>query len=163
LIRKEVKMLKKALFVVAAVAMLGAVANAGNDVSFKSHGFSWTKVYTPVEISGVNVKVKMDIGYWIKIPNGKKLEIKLGQDDIYTYSGNTDMTVMSNFALTLSSEITKTGTVDGKYTSWVSPADLGAGTNVTKVYAKLENADLSGTTVGNDVHVADIKIKVVPQ
>jgi hypothetical protein len=74
------------------------------------------------------------------------------------------MRVLSNFALTLSSTISKTGPVGGTFKTWVSPADLPVGDNTTTVYAKLEKADLSATTGGaTNVEVARIKIHVVPQ
>lgn len=156
-------MLKKTLFVVAAVAMLGAVAQAG-DVSFKSHGFSWTKVYTPLEIEGVSIPVKMDIGYWIKIPNEQNLEIKMEQDSIYQYSGCTTMQVQCNFNLTLSCEISSLGVVGGDYSCSVSPSDLDAPGGSTSVCAKLKNASLGDVAGGStNVHVANIKIFVVPR
>jgi hypothetical protein len=156
-------MLKKTLFVVAAVAMLGTVAQAG-DVSFKSHGFSWTKVYTPLEIEGVSIPVKMDIGYWIKIPNEQNLEIKMEQDSIYKYSGCTSMQVQCNFNLTLSCEITSRGVVGGKYSCSVSPANIDAPGGTTSVCAELKDADLGDQPGGtNNVTVADIKIFVIPR
>lgn len=157
-------MLKRTLFVVAAVAMLGSVALAG-DVSFKSHGFSWTKVYTPLEVSGVSIPVKMDIGYWIKIKNEQNLEIKMEQDSIYKYSGCTTMTLDCNFNLTLSCEITSLGVVGGTYSCSVSPADIDAGAGkTTQVCAELKNADLGAQPGGtNNVHVANIKIFVIPR
>jgi len=156
-------MLKKTLFVVAAVAMLGTVAQAG-DVSFKSHGFSWTKVYTPLEIEGVSIPVKMDIGYWIKIPNEQNLEIKMEQDSIYKYSGCTTMQVLCNFNLTLSCEITSRGVVGGNYSCSVSPADIDSPGGTTSVCAELKDAVLGDQPGGTtNVTVADIKIFVIPR
>jgi len=156
-------MLKKTLFVVAAVAMLGTVAQAG-DVSFKSHGFSWTKVYTPLEIEGVSIPVKMDIGYWIKIPNEQNLEIKMGQDSIYKYSGCTTMQVQCNFNLKLSCEITSLGVVGGKYSCSVTPSDIDSPGGSTSVCATLTDADLSDQPGGStNITVANIKIFVIPR
>jgi len=156
-------MLKKTLFVVAAVAMLGSVALAG-DTHFKSHGFSWTKVYTPLEVSGVSIPVKMDIGYWIKIPGETNLEIKMDQVSIYKYSGCTTMNVLCNFNLTLSVEIVPTGSVGGSYSASISPADIDSPGGSTQVCAELKDAVLSEQPGGqNNVTVANIKLYVIPR
>jgi hypothetical protein len=154
-------MLKKALFVVAIVAMLGAVAQAGE---IKQHDWPWTKVYTKVEVPGLSIPVTMDVGYWIHIKDQDKIKIKMSQVDIHTYEGTTSMTVECNFNLTLSVEITPTGAVGGKYSASINPADIDSPGGTTTVKATLKEANLGDQAGGTaNVTVAHIKVFVVPR
>jgi len=152
-------MLKKSLFVVAAVTLLAVAAQAGE---IKIH--NWPTSYIPQEIT--EIPVLMDVGYWVSIKDQDKLKIKLQQKDIHTYEGCTDIKVSCNFELTLSTSISAvSGGIAGKYSSSVSPADLGIGVDQTAtVCATLKEANLSSVTGGTkDVHVANVKVKVVPR
>jgi hypothetical protein len=148
--------MKKALFAVAAVALLAVVAQAGE---IKIH--QWPCTLTPVEIT--TIPVVMDVGYWVQIPDQDKLKITLAQVSIHVYEGCTNMTVKSNVA-TLSTSITKTGDVPGDYSSWIDgSASIPMGTSSVKVCAKVVNADLSGVPGGTTgKQVATVTIKVVP-
>jgi hypothetical protein len=150
-------MLKKSLFVVAAVALLAVAAQAGE---IKQH--SWPTTYVPMEIT--EIPVTMDVGYWVAIKDQNKLKIKLQQKSIHTYEGCTDMVVKCNFNIKLSCSIAKTGAINGKYSCSVSPTDVDAPGATVSVCAKLTEADLGGTPGGtNNVQVATVTIRVVPR
>jgi len=148
--------MKKALFVVAAVAMLAVVAQAGE---FKTH--TWPCTPTPVQIT--TIPVKMDIGYWVNIPDQGDLSITMTQQTIHSYSGCTNMKVQTNSNLTLSCSITPVGNVGGDYSCSVNPSTVGMGETTVQVCASLVNANLmnvAGGTTG--LKVADVKVFVVP-
>jgi len=157
-------MLKKSLFVVAAVTLLAVAAQAGE---IKIH--NWPTSYIPQEVT--EIPVLMDVGYWVSIKDQDKLKIKLQQKDIHTYEGCTDIKVSCNFDLTLSTSISQYvdpvsgAKIDGKYSSSVNPADINAGVDQTAtVCATLKEANLSTVTGGTkDVRVATVKVKVVPR
>jgi hypothetical protein len=149
--------MKKALFAVAAVALLAVAAQAGE---IKLH--QWPCTLTPVEIT--TIPVVMDVGYWVKIVDQDKLKITLGQVSIHEYSGCTNMTVKTNVAITLSTTIASTGDVPGTYSSWIDgSANIPMGTSTVKVCAKVKDADLSGVPGGTTgKQVASVTILVVP-
>jgi uncharacterized lipoprotein YajG len=108
-------MLKKSLFVVAAVTLLAVAAQAGE---IKIH--SWPTSYIPQEVT--EIPVLMDVGYWVSIKDQDDLKIKLSQLNIHTYEGCTDMKVSCNFELTLSTSISAVqvdgaAVIDGDYSS----------------------------------------------
>jgi len=157
-------MLKKSLFVVAAVTLLAVAAQAGE---IKIH--NWPTSYIPQEVT--EIPVLMDVGYWVSIKDQDKLKIKLQQKNIHEYEGCTDIKVSCNFDLTLSTSIAAAKNsegqvlVPGKYSSWVVSPDLGPGIEQTAtVCAKLLEADLSKYQGGSkDVQVASVSVKVVPR
>lgn len=150
-------MLKKSLFLVAAVALLAVAAQAGE---IKIH--DWPMSYIAQEIT--DIPVVLDVGYWVSIKDQDKLQIELVQQSIHTYQGCTDMTVECNFNITLSCSISKTGAINGDYGCSVSPADIDAPGGVATVCATLANANLGGSPGGSqNVHVATVTIKVVPR
>jgi hypothetical protein len=149
--------MKKALFAVAAVALLAVSVQAGE---IKTH--SWPCTLTPLELT--QIPVKMDVGYWVKVTN-QNASITLAQESIHVYSGCTDIKVKTNTAVTLSVSITKSGNVGGNYSAWIDgaasiPAML---ESTVKVCAKITDADLSGVAGGTTgVQVASVKVMVVP-
>jgi len=150
-------MLKKSLFVVAAVALLAVAAQAGE---IKVH--SWPTTYVPQEVT--DIPVTMDVGYWISILDQDDLKIKMNQTSIHVYEGCDSMTVECNFNLKLSCSISSTGAISGDYSCSVSPSDIDSPGGTTSVCAKLTDANLGGVAGGsNDVHVATVTIKVVPR
>ena len=92
--------MKKALFAVAAVALLAVAAQAGE---IKYH--EWPCAPIPQEIT--TIPVVMDVGYWVRIKDQDKLKIKLKQDAIHDYSGCTTANVETNTCLTFSCSISK--------------------------------------------------------
>ncbi|MGE5295248.1 MAG: hypothetical protein ACM3VT_10510 [Solirubrobacterales bacterium] len=154
--------MKKALFAVAAVAMLAVAAQAGE---IKYH--EWPCALVPQEIT--TIPVVMDVGYWVRIKDQDKLKIVLGQDSIHTYSGCTNMTVETNTCLTFSCSIAAvtvdgSAVVPGDYSCSVSPANVNAPGGTVTACATLTNADLSKVAGGStNVHVANVTVKVVPR
>ena len=148
--------MKKALFAVAAVALLAVTAQAG---TVKLH--SWPCTFTPQVIT--TIPVLMDVGYWVQVTN-QDAKIKLSQESIHTYRGCTTLHMKTNTKVAVSAEITKNGTVGGDYTATItsgSPVSLPGGD--VEVCAQVANADLSGVAGGTTDHqVATVTIKVVP-
>ena len=152
-------MLKKSLFVVAAVALLAVAAQAGE---IKYH--SWPTTFVPMEIA--EIPVTMDVGYWVAIQNQGDLKIKLAQVNVHTYEGCTDMSVKCNFDVTLTCSIAAAegNPVPGNYSCSITGGDINNGGGTATVCAKLTNADLSGTAGGTtNVKVANVTIWVVPR
>jgi hypothetical protein len=152
-------MMKGCLTTAAVIAILAAGVQAGE---IKTH--EWPCTFVSLEIT--SIPVVMDVGYYVRIKNQDWLKIKLIQDelDIHTFKGCTDMTVESNFNLTLSASISKTGAIDGSYSVTLDPTDCNSGSTTVKVCATLKNANLTGQPAGTkDVQVATVKIKVKPR
>jgi hypothetical protein len=153
--------MKKALFVVAAVALLAVAAQAGE---IKYH--EWPCAPIPQEIT--TIPVVMDVGYWVKIKDQGDLKITLTQDSIHVYSGCTNMAVETNTCLTFSASIAKTSVggqvvVPGDYSAWVSPANVPSGSSTVAACAKIVDADLSKVPGGSKgVNVGTVTIKVIP-
>lgn len=151
--------MKGCLTTAAVLAILAVGAQAGE---IKTH--EWPCQFVALEIT--SIPVVMDVGYYVRIKNQDSLRIKLVQDeqDIHTFKGCTDMTVESNFNLTLSASISKTGAIDGSYSVTLNPTDANAGSTTVQVCATLKNANLTGQPAGTkDVQVATVKIKVKPR
>jgi hypothetical protein len=152
--------MKKVLFAVAAVALLAVTAGAGE---IKIH--EWPCQFIPQEVC--TIPVVMDVGYWINVKDQDKIRIKLTQKSIHEYEGCTDIVIETNTNITVSASISATGAVPGDYSVKVNgagstPVDAPGGT--VTVCAYLVKADLSKTPGGSkDVHVANVKIKVVPR
>jgi hypothetical protein len=71
--------MKKVLFAVAVVALVTMAAQAG-ELKY----YSWpTGGFIPQEIT--TIPVKMDVGYWVRIKDQDKLEIKLQQISVHEY------------------------------------------------------------------------------
>jgi hypothetical protein len=164
--------MKKALFAVAAVALLTVAAQAGE---IKFHEWPCAPVAQQITV----IPVVMDVGYWIRIKDQDKLKIILKQIDIHTYQGCTGesgtqvINVETNSCLTFSCSISRVqvGGVDvvpvgsgGGYSCSVSPANIDAPGGVLTVCAKITVADLSKVPGGTKgVHVANVALKVVPR
>lgn len=151
--------MKGCLTTAAVLAILAAGAQAGE---IKTH--DWPCQFVALEIA--SIPVVMDVGYYVRIKNQDWLRIKLIQDeqDIHMFKGCVDMSVESNFNLTLSASISKTGAIDGSYSVSLDPTDCNAGSTTVKVCATLKNANLTGQPAGTkDVQVATVKIRVKPR
>jgi len=151
--------MKGCITTAAVIAVLAVGVQAGE---IKLH--EWPCQFVSVEIT--SIPVVMDVGYYVRIKNQDSLRIKLVQDeaDIHKFKGCTDMSVESNFNLTLSCSISKTGAIDGSYSCSVNPTDCNAGSTTVQVCATLTGANLNGQPAGTkDVHVATVKIKVKPR
>ena len=154
--------MKKALFAVAAVALLAVAAQAGE---IKMH--EWP--CAPVSQEITTIPVVMDVGYWVRIKDQNKLKIVLKQDSIHDYSGCTNASVETNTCLTFSCSISKVqqngaDVVPGNYSCSLSPANIDAPGGTLSVCAKISNADLSRVPGGTKgVHVGNVTIRVVPR
>ncbi|HNS19251.1 MAG TPA: hypothetical protein PKH24_02075 [Sedimentisphaerales bacterium] len=148
--------MKKALFAVAAVALLAVSVQAGE---IKTH--SWPCTLTPVEIC--TIPVVMDVGYWVSITN-QNAKITLSQVSIHEYKGCATLKVKTNTQVQLSATITKNGTVGGNYSTWIEgDSVVPMGSKDVQVCAKITDADLSGVAGGSKgVQVATVTIWVVP-
>jgi len=153
-------MLKKSLFVAAAVAMLAVSAQAGE---IKVH--TWPTTFVAQEIA--TIPVVMDVGYWIVVKDQSKNKITLTQVDTKNFSGCTDIKVENNFALTLTCSIGRDGPVGGNFSCDFGPGvgsvDLDPGANTVHVCAYLSNADMKNSNPKENVKVANVKIWVVPR
>jgi hypothetical protein len=150
-------MLKRSLFVVAAVAMLATAAQAGE---IKIH--NWPCAFIAQELA--TVPVLMDVGYWVRIKDQDKLTIKLNQISTHTYEGCKDMNVECNFNIHLSCSISPTGKIGGDYSCWINGADVNSPGGTAQVCAKLAKANLGNQPGGTkNVTVANVKIWVVPR
>jgi hypothetical protein len=152
--------MKKVLFAVAVVALLGMAAQAG-ELKY----YSWpTGGFIPQEIT--TIPVVMDIGYWVRIKDQDKLQIKLTQKNVHEYEGCCDMVVECNMNVTLSASVAKTAAAgSGKFSiSKLDPANINSPGGTSTVCVKLTEADLGAAPGGSkNVHVATVTIKVVPQ
>ncbi|MBN1360259.1 MAG: hypothetical protein JW993_06695 [Sedimentisphaerales bacterium] len=158
-------MLKKSLFVAAALAMLAVSAQAGE---IKVH--TWPTKFVAQEIA--TIPVYMDVGYWVVVKDQNKLGITLKQVDTRNFSGCTEVKVETNFALTMTCSISKdTSIVDigGKYSCdfgpGVSSVDLDptGSEQKVKVCAYLNEADMKKSNPRENVRVANVKLFVVPR
>lgn len=153
-------MLKKSLFVAAAVAMLAVSAQAGE---IKVH--SWPTAWVKQELA--TIPVVMDVGYWVAVKDQWKNKITLTQVDTNKFSGCTNIKVEANFAVTLTCSISKTGPVDGNFSCDFGPGvnsvDIDPGATTVQVCAYLSNADLKNSNPEENVEVAQVKIWVIPQ
>ena len=153
-------MLKKSLFVAAAVAMLAVSAQAGE---IKVH--SWPTAWVKQELA--TIPVVMDVGYWVAVKNQGGNKITLTQIDTNKFSGCTNITVEANFAVTLTCSIEKTGPVGGGFGCDFGPGvgsvDVDPGSTTVQVCAYLNGADMKNSNPEEKVEVARVKIWVKPQ
>jgi len=163
------KMLKKSLFVAAALAMLAVAAQAGE-----------IKLYTWPQTTPENIKqelcqipIYMDVGFWIKCINEDKNKITLTQKDYHTYEGCTTVNFQSNFNAVLSCElltvagsnITFKTSGTGKSSCSLEPKTVDGNGVVApvQVCVTLTEVDYSKVPGGTkNVLVAKCKISVVP-
>jgi len=151
-------MLKKSLFVVALVAVLAGMAQAG-EIKVHEWPIEWSYQFQEI----TTIPVKMDVGYWLNIKDQDDLEIKLQQSAIHTYEGCDTMVIECNFDVALSTTITPTGKVGGDYSTYLSDSTVSSGGGSVDVCAKLTNAKLGDQSGGtNNVHVADVTVWVAP-
>jgi hypothetical protein len=160
-------MLKKSLFVVAALALLAGAAQAGEN---KFHG--WEKVITKewVKQEACTFDVIMDIGYWVHCVDQNDLEITQN-NDFHKYRGCKALPIECNFDLILSATVASTGNIAGDLSVEVGPVGGPYGGTVpvnrpggtVDVCVDMENVDLLGDEGGTqDVHVATVTIWVIP-
>lgn len=149
-------MLRGKMCALAAVAVLAAGLQAGE---IKVH--AWPVQFVPLEVTAY--PVVMDVGFWMEIVNQDDV-IKLQQVTIHRYQGCIDVKVRTNFSLLLSSTITPTGAVSGKYTATITNAAINPPYGVARLCVTLDDANLTGQRGGTkNVHVATVTVRVVPR
>jgi hypothetical protein len=147
-------MLKRSLLVIAAVVMIASSVQAGE---IKIHDWPNVVIYEPQEI--FQIKVIMDIGYWIHVTNQRD-KVKLEQIDIHTYEGCLDLKIKSNFNADLSCKVNND--MGGWWSCSLTPSSVLAGSSTVALCVKVKNADLGAYSVGNNQQVATVSILVVP-
>src|SRR5512138_804002 len=113
-------MLKKMLIAVGAMLVLASASYAtvpvgsanGVDVeewdgnaNIKGESWSWPAEYKYQAVCVI--PVKMDVGFWVRIVGCKDCSIRLHQDAIRKYSGETTLTVKCNVAIDLAADFAK--------------------------------------------------------
>ena len=149
-------MLRQAWIATLAVALLATAASAGS-LQIRS----WPIVYFPQEVT--TIPVVMDIGFWMDVAIEEE-GLKLLPVGPRTYKGCVDLTMRSNFNLTLTCSIVSTGVVGGQYSCLPEYAHIDMPGGAVTVCARLDNADIGNRPGGSEnVHVATIVIEVIPR
>ena len=151
-------MLRIILLAITIAAISLTPANAGE---LKVH--TWPCIPGPKDIC--DIRVVMDIGYWIYIKC--PCQIKLYEVGFNKYQGCASLEVECNFDVKLSCSIAPTGVVPGEYSCTLIPDFViapGAPPNIEPVLCvNLENADLTRNIGGlKNVHVATVTITALP-
>lgn len=164
-------MLKKSIIglVILALAM---PAFAGDDVETKVEACTWPVIFKFMPVCE-NVKVVMNVGYYVKIKDCKKLKIKLAQESISSYKGCTDFFIECNFDLELGATIEPTPAGEdvqsdkGKWSAWIDgdnfvDATLGGPAEKRTVCAQVKDAKIVNADPNKELHVANVTILVRP-
>jgi len=112
------------------------------------------------------IPVTMDVGMYVEILDVRSYSIKLQQVAFGTFEGCTDIRIKSNFDLELMCKIKPTGRVPGDYSCWIDnpkvPLDLSENVAVRKVCVKADNVKVLYVPPGEDIHVANVTVTVIP-
>ncbi len=139
----------------------------GNSTQRKGESWNWPATYDYVPIC--DIRVQMDVGFWIKIVGCKDNIIKLKQRMINQYGGQTTCTVYTNVDTQWKAEFIKKDTIDlGSYSkeAAVDPSTLantkGLGKTIT-IKLKMWDVDLSKLPAGtNNLDVGVVRVSVRP-
>jgi hypothetical protein len=172
-------MLKKTLFVMTvALLTVGAYGRDyvtpegdtvdweydGNHSERKAEAWNWPATYDYRDICVI--PVKMDVGFWIKVVDCKKKELKLKQVEIHKYSGSVDVSIQCNVNIQLSVGWSKASGVDlGGYghSESVSPSTLDAPGGTVTISLTLKDVNLQNLAGGtNCIQVGTVTLKVRP-
>ncbi len=173
-------MWKKGIFVLAvSLLTVGAYARdyvtpAGDTVDWeydgsnserKAEAWNWPATYDFKDVCVI--PVKMDVGFWIKVLDSKKKELKLKQVEIHKYAGSVDVTIQCNVNIALNVYWTKKDGVDlgGSYYAQasVSPGTLDAPGGTATISLTLGDVDLSKLMGGaNAIQVGTVTLQVRP-
>ncbi|MCU0913566.1 MAG: hypothetical protein MUC88_03255 [Planctomycetes bacterium] len=171
-------MLKKSLLVMAiAVLSTGAYARDyvtpdgstvdwefdGNSAERKAEAWNWPATYDFQDVCVI--PVKMDVGFWIKVVDAKKKELKLKQVEIHKYAGSVDVQIITNVNLKLEAKWSKASgmpTMNQDSLS-VTPSTLDAPGGTVTIALKLKDVDLSQLQGGqNCLQVGTVTLRVRP-
>jgi hypothetical protein len=170
-------MLKKMFFVGAVLLIASATyattpVSSGNGVdveewdgnaNIKGESWSWPAEYKYLPVCVI--PVKMDIGFWVRVIGCKDAVIKLHQDAIRTYSGNTTLTVQCNVNIQLKVSFSKLSGMPGMDNSTsVTPSSLAAPGGDIVIAVTLTNVDIAGfkTGIGTCIQVGNVTLTVRP-
>ena len=162
-------MLKKSIIglLLLAIAM---PAFAGGDVEKKVEANTWPVVYKWLPICE-DIKVVMNVGYYVKIEKCKEMKLKLAQKNIGDYEGCIDFNIMTNFDLELGARITPTSaglalqSNTGKWKAWIKGEHFLAPTTSYKkrtVCARVDDASIVKADPNKELLVAKVTILVKP-
>jgi hypothetical protein len=136
----------------------------GNHSERKAESWNWPATYDYQDICVI--PVKMDVGFWIKVVDCKKKELKLKQVEIHKYSGTVDVALQTNVNIQLSVSWSKASGVDlGGYghSESVSPSTLDAPGGTVTISLTLKDVNLANLTGGqNCLQVGTVTLKVRP-
>jgi hypothetical protein len=170
-------MLKKLVFVGALLlitsASYAAVPTSGftgvdveewdGNANIKGESWSWPAEYKYMPVCVI--PVKMDVGFWIRVLGCKDCVIKLHQDAIRTYSGNTTLTIQCNVNIQLKVSFSKNSGMPAMDNSTsITPSSLAAPGGDVVVALTLSNVDIAGfkTGIGTTIEVGKVTITVRP-
>lgn len=170
LLRKENKMLKKSILVLAVLALAMPVL-AGDDIATKTEVGSWPCTFDWRPACD-RVKVVMNVGYYVNIVKCKKLKIVLEQVNISEYKGCVDFQFENNFELELGASVEPkmdgdSKVLGGDYSAWIEgdkifPATMGSGKNKSTICVKIKKAKIVKADPKEELHVATASILVRP-
>jgi len=160
--------MKKGLLIVAAVAMLATMAQAGF-VKFEQ----WPCQFIAQDLT--SIPVKMVVGYYIKVVDQSKIitltQTTAGQTN---YSGCAQIKILANFNGTLTASVVQVDpkVVDGTYAVTLNGVAGGTGIAIAPtgstqfpvdVCVTLSNAALNMAPASTTtIQVASVKLKIVP-
>ena len=151
-------MLKKSLLVIAAVALIASVAQAG---AIKVHEWPSTTVTTYDKIEICTIDVIMDVGYWIHIKN-QNWKLEVIQVTPLQYEGCLDLQVECNFDIKLYCSIV--GIIPGTWSCWFdNNGEVDAPCGTIALCAKVTNVNLGAYSPADNVPAATITVKAKPQ
>jgi len=161
-------MLKKSIIglLLLAIAM---PAFAGGDVEKKVEMNSWPVVYKYLPICQ-DIKVVMNVGYYVKIEKCKELKLKLEQKSIEEYEGCKDFNIKANFDLELGAEMHPNSAglsiaSAGNWSAWITGSNfLQASTSYKKqtVCVKVKKAVIINADPNKELDVGRVWIYVRP-
>ena len=135
----------------------------GNHSERKAEAWNWPATYDMQDVCVI--PVKMDVGFWIKVVDCKKKELKLKQVEIHKYAGSVDVAIVCNVNLKLEAKWSKASgmpTMNQDSIS-VTPSTLDAPGGTVTIALKLKDVDLSQMTGGtNCLQVGTVTLRVRP-
>jgi hypothetical protein len=139
----------------------------GNATQRKGESWNWPATYDYVPIC--DIRVQMDVGFWIKITGCRDSIIKLKQRMVNQYGGQTTCTAQTNVATQWKAEFVKKEGFDlGGYNkeAAVDPSTFdatGASTKVLTVKLKMWDVDLKNLPAGtNCLDIGWVRLSVRP-
>lgn len=161
-------MLKKSIFglLLLAIAM---PAFAGGDVEKKVEAYTWPVIYKYLPVCK-DIKVVMNVGYYVKIEKCKELKLKLVQKSVKEYEGCKDFNIKSNFDVELGAEMHPNAAglsiaPAGKWSAWITGSNfISASTSYVKqtVCVKVKDAAIINADPNKELDVGRVWIYVRP-